>query len=156
MFIAGMLWYSLFGVLMATQTEPPAIDMLRFLSAIGIGVQLVTLDTYISELAPPSWRGRLFAISQSVQYVGVPVAGVLCVLFLPRDPLGFAGWRWVAALPAVGLIVASLIARIVPESPRRRRRRCRSPSPSRQAPLRPPRAAWRISGDRRFAAERSC
>jgi putative MFS transporter len=118
MFIAGMLWYSLFGVLMATQTDALAIDLLRFLSAVGIGVQLVTLDTYISELAPPSWRGRLFAISQSVQYVGVPLAGILAVLFLPRNPLGIAGWRWVAALPAVGIIVALLIARIVPESPR--------------------------------------
>jgi MFS transporter, putative metabolite:H+ symporter len=118
MFIAGMLWYSLFGVLMATQTEPTAVDLLRFLSAVGIGVQLVTLDSFISELAPPSWRGRLFAISQSVQYVGVPLAGVLCVLFLPRTPLGVAGWRWVAAMPAVGVVVALLIARIVPESPR--------------------------------------
>ncbi|HEV2739009.1 MAG TPA: MFS transporter [Candidatus Elarobacter sp.] len=118
MFIFGMLWYSLFGVLMATQTDARLIDLLRFLAGAGIGVQLVTLDSYVSELAPPSWRGRLFAVSQSVQYVGVPLAGVLCVLFLPRTPLGIAGWRWVAAMPGAGVIVALLIARIVPESPR--------------------------------------
>jgi MFS transporter, putative metabolite:H+ symporter len=118
MFVAGMLWYSIFGVLMATQTEPGPVDVLRFLSAMGIGVQLVTLDSYISELAPPAWRGRLFAISQSAQYVGVPIAGILCVLFLPRTPLGIAGWRWVAAMPAVGVLVAALIARLVPDSPR--------------------------------------
>ncbi|HEV3088957.1 MAG TPA: MFS transporter [Candidatus Elarobacter sp.] len=117
-FVAGMLWYSFFGVLMATQTSPAAIDLMRFLAGIGIGVQLVTLDTYISELAPPAARGKLFAISQSVQYVGVPVAGILCILFLPRDPAGIAGWRWVAALPAVGVLLALWILRVVPESPR--------------------------------------
>jgi MFS transporter, putative metabolite:H+ symporter len=117
-FVAGMLWYSFFGVLMATQTSPTVIDVMRFLAAIGIGVQLVTLDTYVSELAPPATRGRLFAISQAVQYVGVPIAGILSVLFLPRDPAGLAGWRWVAALPAVGVLLALWMLRVVPESPR--------------------------------------
>lgn len=117
-FVAGMLWYSVFGVLMATQTSPIAIDLMRFLAAIGIGVQLVTLDTYVSELSPPGSRGRLFATSQAVQFIGVPIAGILCVLLLPRDPAGITGWRWVAALPAVGVLLALAIARIVPESPR--------------------------------------
>ena len=34
------------------------IDIWRFIAGIGIGVELVTIDTYVSELIPREERGR--------------------------------------------------------------------------------------------------
>jgi len=116
--LASLVWYTVFGLIMAMQSTVAGIDIARFVAGIGIGVQLVTLDSYVAELAPKVYRGRAFAISQSIQFVGVPFAAIASAVLLGRAPLQIEGWRWVAALPILALIVAGGIYRSVPESPR--------------------------------------
>jgi putative MFS transporter len=116
-FIFSMLWYSVTTLGMALQHSAIGIDAWRFLTGIGLGLELVTIDTYIAELVPASVRGRAFAINQCIQLLAIPVATFLSWLLLPRDLLGVAGWRWVAIVGAVGALVAYYIRRQVPESP---------------------------------------
>ena len=117
-FTLSLIWYTTFGVIMALQNSVAGIDGMRFLAGIGIGVQLVTLDSYVAEFAPKAKRGTAFAVSQSLQFLGVPCAALLSAALLGQAPLGVSGWRYVAAVPVLGLIVAWAIYRYVPESPR--------------------------------------
>jgi putative MFS transporter len=116
-FIFSMLSYSVTTFGMALQHSAVGIDAWRFFTGIGLGLELVTIDTYIAELVPASVRGRAFAINQCIQLLAIPVATFLSWLLLPRDLLGVAGWRWVALIGAVGALVAYYIRRQVPESP---------------------------------------
>src|SRR5882757_5850392 len=116
-FTVSMLWYSVTSLGMALQHSAVGVDIWRFFTGIGLGLELVTIDTYIAELVPASVRGRAFAINQCIQLIAIPVATFLSWLLLPRDLLGIAGWRWVALVGAVGALVAYYIRRQVPESP---------------------------------------
>src|SRR5262249_13544476 len=82
------------------------------------GVELVPIDTYVSELVPKSMRGRAFAFNQTVQFCVVPVVAFISYLLVPTAPFGIDGWRWVVAIGAIGAIFVWFIRRAVPESPR--------------------------------------
>ena len=49
---------------MAFQTAAMNFIIWRFIASVGIGVELVNIDTYISELVPRETRGRAFAFNQ--------------------------------------------------------------------------------------------
>jgi putative MFS transporter len=116
-FIFSMLWYSVTTLGMALQHSAVGIDAWRFFTGIGLGLELVTIDTYIAELVPASVRGKAFAINQCIQLVAIPVATFLSWLLLPRDLVGVSGWRLVVLVGALGALVAYYIRRQVPESP---------------------------------------
>jgi putative MFS transporter len=117
-FVASLLWYSVTTFIMAFQSSGFGIDLWRFIAGIGIGIELVTIDTYISELIPRRERGRAFAVNQFVTFTIVPVVALLAWLLVPLSPLGFDGWRWVVVIGSVGALVVFWIQREVPESPR--------------------------------------
>jgi putative MFS transporter len=117
-FTYSLLWYTVASVIMAFQHDVFGLNLWRFISGIGVGVELVTIDTYISELVPADLRGRAFAVNQTIQFCAVPVIALLAWLLVPRAPLGFDGWRWVVLLGATGAILVWWIRRRVPESPR--------------------------------------
>ncbi len=117
-FTGSLLWYTFATLVMATRQSAVGVDAWRMVAGVGIGVELVTIDTYIAELMPARARGRAFAANQSVQFAAVPVVAFLCWLLVPLDPLGVAGWRWVVALGAVAAVMVWVIRRQVPESPR--------------------------------------
>jgi putative MFS transporter len=117
-FTWALLWYSLMTVIMACQSSVLWIDIWRFIAGIGIGVELVTIDTYIAELVPKEMRGRAFTVNQCIQFCSVPLASLLSWLLVPIDPFGISGWRFVAAFPALAAVLVFWIIRIVPESPR--------------------------------------
>jgi MFS transporter, putative metabolite:H+ symporter len=117
-FTYSLLWYTVASVVMAFQQHAFGLNLWRFISGIGVGVELVTIDTYLSELVPANLRGRAFAINQAMQFCAVPVVALLAWLLVPRAPLGLDGWRWVVLLGATGAIFVWWIRRRVPESPR--------------------------------------
>lgn len=117
-FTFSLLWYSLATVLMALQTTARGIDGFRFVAGIGIGVEMVTIDAYISELVPKRIRGRAFAFNAFVQFLAVPSVALAGWLLLPKSPFGVAGWRWVVLLSAVGAMVVWILRAGLPESPR--------------------------------------
>jgi putative MFS transporter len=117
-FVFSLLWYAAATFIMALQNTSVGIDIWRFIAGVGVGVELVTIDTYIAELVPKHARGRTFAINQAIQFASVPIAAVLSWLLIDAAPLGIAGWRWVAFVPVIGALVVWWIRLAVPESPR--------------------------------------
>ena len=117
-FTYSLLFYTAANLIMAFQTTATGLNFWRFMAGLGIGVELVTIGTYISELVPKQIRGRAFACEQAVGFLSVPVVAFLSYLLVPNKPLGLDGWRWVVIIGAHGAIFVWFIRRALPESPR--------------------------------------
>ena len=117
-FTTSLLWYAAASLVMAFQQDAFSLNLWRFISGIGIGVELVTIDTYIAELAPPRVRGRAFAYANIIQFAAIPVVALLGWLLVPRMVLGIEGWRFVVMAGSVGAVLAWYVRGRLPESPR--------------------------------------
>jgi putative MFS transporter len=117
-FTWSMIWYSLATLVMAFMGSGYMVCLWRLIAGIGIGVELVTIDTYVAELVPKHLRGRAFAFNQMVTFTVVPVVAFLAYMLVPQQPLGLDGWRWVAIIGAAGAIGVWFVRRGIPESPR--------------------------------------
>jgi putative MFS transporter len=117
-FTCSLLWYTAATVIMAFQHTAVGIIAWRVIAGVGIGVELVTIDTYITELVPKHLRGRAFAVNQVIQFSVIPLVALFAWALVPISPFGLDGWRWVVLIGAVGAIFVWFIRRAVPESPR--------------------------------------
>jgi len=117
-FAFALLWYSFAALIMAFQQTPETIDLWRLVAGIGLGVELVNVDAYLSELVPKEQRGAAFAFNQAAMFTAVPVVALLAWLLVPNTILGLDGWRWVVIIGSVGAILIWWIRRNLPESPR--------------------------------------
>jgi putative MFS transporter len=117
-FTFSMLAYCAATLVMAFQNTGFGVCLWRMIAGIGIGVELVTIDTYIAELVPKHLRGRAFAFNQTLQFAVVPVVAFLSYMLVPLSPLGWEGWRWVVAIGAIGALAVWFLRRAIPESPR--------------------------------------
>jgi putative MFS transporter len=81
---------------------------------------LITIDAYISELAPPTVRGWAIAFSQAISFTAVPVVAFVAQWLVPMQHswFGLDGWRMVALIGGVGAVAIWPIVRSLPESPR--------------------------------------
>jgi MFS transporter, putative metabolite:H+ symporter len=111
-FTFSLLWYCASTLIMAFQTSGFGVDLWRFIAGIGIGVELVTIDTYISELIPREVRGRGFAYSQFVSFCAVPIVAFLAWMVGPDN------WRIVVIIGAAGALFVWWLRLGLPESPR--------------------------------------
>jgi MFS transporter, putative metabolite:H+ symporter len=114
----SLVWYSIGAFIMAFQQTPETIDLWRFIASIGLGVELVNVDTYLSELVPKEQRGSAFAYNQCIMYTAVPVVAFLAWQLVPTTIFGLDGWRWVVIIGSIGAILIWWIRRNLPESPR--------------------------------------
>ncbi|HEY4047613.1 MAG TPA: MFS transporter [Acidobacteriaceae bacterium] len=117
-FTYSLLLYTAANLIMAFQTTATGLNFWRFVAGVGIGVELVTIGTYISELVPKQIRGRAFACEQTVGFMSVPVVAFLSYLLVPHRLFGLDGWRWVVIIGAHGAVFVWFIRRALPESPR--------------------------------------
>ena len=117
-FTYSLLFYTAANLIMAFQTTATGLNFWRLMAGIGIGVELVTIGTYISELVPKQIRGRAFACEQAVGFLSVPIVAFLSYLLVPHKPFGVDGWRWVVIIGAQGAVFVWFIRRALPESPR--------------------------------------
>jgi len=117
-FTYGLLWYSVCTLIMAFQDTALGVNAWRFIASIGIGVELVNIDTYVSELTPQEHRGRAFAFNQTLQFLAVPIVAFIAYKLVPTTVFGWEGWRWVVAIGSAGAIFIWFIRLGLPESPR--------------------------------------
>jgi putative MFS transporter len=117
-FTYSLVWYCIATLVMAFQYTPTGVNLWRMIAGVGIGVELVTVDTFISELVPKRARGRTFAIQQSIGFIPVPVVALLAWLLNPVTLFGLSGWRWVVIVGSVGAIIVWFVRLKLPESPR--------------------------------------
>jgi MFS transporter, SP family, xylose:H+ symportor len=102
----------------------------RMTGGIAIGMASNVSPTYIAEVSPAPWRGRLVTLNQLTIVVGILAAQIANWLIADRVPdtatvamiraswNGQYGWRWMftaVALPAIAFFFGALL---IPESPR--------------------------------------
>jgi putative MFS transporter len=116
-FTYALLGYTAASVAMACQTTSEGVLLWRFIAGIGIGVEIITIDAYITELVPSWMRGRAFAVNQAIMFTAVPVVAALAWWLVPLSPYGVDGWRWVVLIGAAGSMVIWILRLFVPESP---------------------------------------
>ncbi len=88
----------------------------RFVSGLSIGASSVVAPVYISEIAPPKYRGRM-VISFQLNVV----AGILIAYFSNYLLQGVGGandWRWMLGVVAIPSLVFSTLMLFTPETPR--------------------------------------
>lgn len=102
----------------------------RILGGVGIGIASNVSPTYIAEVAPAQWRGRLVTLNQLTLVIGILAAQVVNLLIagdigagataeqIRQSWQGQFGWRWMFTAVAVPSLVFLVLALWVPESPR--------------------------------------
>lgn len=117
-FTFSPLWYSVCSAIMAFQTTPEGVMLWRFITGIGVGIEIITIDSYVTELVPQHMRGRAMAFNQMVMFAAAPVAAILSYWLVPTTLLGIDGWRIVVLAGSLGAVLVWFVRRKVPESPR--------------------------------------
>jgi putative MFS transporter len=117
-FLLNLGLYSAFTLLGGLSGSATTLVIWRFLAGIGIGAELPLVDAYLSEMLPTTIRGRYTAWAYTFGFLGVPAAGFLGRVLVPRHPLGIEGWRWLFIAGSLGAAIVWFLRRRLPESPR--------------------------------------
>ena len=88
----------------------------RFIGGLGIGISTVASPLYISEIAPPAYRGRLAGMFQFNIVFGILMA--FASNWILARIGGENAWRWMLGVAALPSLVYSLMCLGLPESPR--------------------------------------
>lgn len=102
----------------------------RIAGGVAIGIASNVSPTYIAEVSPAPWRGRLVTLNQLTIVVGILAAQIVNWLIAERVAdvatqemirqswNGQYGWRWMFTAVAVPSIAFLIGAILIPESPR--------------------------------------
>jgi SP family xylose:H+ symportor-like MFS transporter len=130
MLIAAALLFAVSSILTGWSNTFTLFVSWRIAGGVAIGVASNLSPTYISEVSPAPWRGRLVAIYQLGIGTGVVVAQVVNWLIAQKvsnsatDEMirlswnGQFGWRWMFSAVAIPALIFFLGALFLPESPR--------------------------------------
>ena len=88
----------------------------RFLGGLGIGISTVVAPLYISEIAPPAYRGRLTGMFQFNIVFGIVVSFASNAIIARIG--GEDAWRWMLGIAAVPSVIYAVMCFGLPESPR--------------------------------------
>ncbi|MGY4493252.1 MFS transporter [Pseudomonas sp. TE3610] len=117
-FTFALIWYTVATVVMGLQSSALGLIVCRFFVGIGLGIELVTIDAYLSELVPKRMRSSAFAFAFFVQFLSVPAVALMSWWLVPQAPLGVSGWRWVVLASALFALIIWWLRSRLPESPR--------------------------------------
>jgi MFS transporter, SP family, arabinose:H+ symporter len=87
----------------------------RVIGGLGIGISTVVAPMYISEIAPPRYRGRLAGMFQFNIVFGILIAFVSNALLAG---IGENAWRWMLGVAAFPSLLYAVFCFGLPESPR--------------------------------------
>jgi SP family xylose:H+ symportor-like MFS transporter len=102
----------------------------RILGGVAIGIASNVSPTYIAEMSPARWRGRLVSLNQMTIVIGILLAQIVNWLIADRVPEaatqewirnswnGQVGWRLMFEAVVVPSLLFFVSALFVPESPR--------------------------------------
>ncbi|HNG90223.1 MAG TPA: sugar porter family MFS transporter, partial [Saprospiraceae bacterium] len=90
--------------------------LFRFIGGLSIGASSVVAPVYISEIAPPQYRGRMVISFQVNIVLGILLAYVSNYLLLGVG--GENDWRWMLGVVALPSLLFSFMVLLTPESPR--------------------------------------
>lgn len=114
-----LLWvgvlYFVSAVWSGLATGVYTLSIARFIGGVGVGISTVAAPMYISEIAPPAWRGRLAGMFQFNIVFGILVAFLSNALLAG---VGDQAWRWMLGVEAIPALIYTLLCFGIPESPR--------------------------------------
>ncbi len=85
----------------------------RVIGGLGIGISTVVAPLYISEIAPPKFRGRLAGMFQFNIVFGILIAFVSNALLAG---IGENAWRWMLGLPRCRRFFTPRFALVFPKA----------------------------------------
>ena len=100
----------------ALSTDVYMFMVFRFLGGLSIGASSVVAPVYISEIAPPKYRGRMVIAFQMNIVIGILAAYVSN--YLLQGVGGENDWRWMLGVVAIPSLFFSVLMFFTPESPR--------------------------------------
>ena len=116
---ATLLWigilYFVGAVGSGLATNVSLFIIARVIGGLGIGISTVVAPLYISEIAPPKYRGRLAGMFQFNIVFGILIAFVSNALLAG---IGDNAWRWMLGVAAFPSLLYALFCVGLPESPR--------------------------------------
>ena len=87
----------------------------RFLGGLAVGAVSLVSPMYVSEISPPTVRGRMGALYQMSIVTGILVS--YCINYLLRD-LGPDNWRWMFMTGVIPSVIFLGLLLLAPETPR--------------------------------------
>ena len=114
LFIGVLYVVSAFGCAFASGVG--VFIVARFLGGIGIGISTVVAPLYISEIAPPAYRGRLAGMFQFNIVFGIVVSFASNAIIARIG--GEDAWRWMLGIAAVPSVIYAAMCLRLPERPR--------------------------------------
>jgi putative MFS transporter len=112
-FAATVLMFSVFTGVAGLATSLGFLIGARFLTGLGLGGMVPIDQALVTEYAPARIRGRVAAMLPLCWPMGYFSAAGMALLLVPH-----VGWRWLFAIGVLPAILAFVIRRRVPESPR--------------------------------------
>jgi MFS transporter, SP family, arabinose:H+ symporter len=116
---ATLLWigalYLISSVWSALATDVYSFIIARMIGGVGIGISTVAAPLYISEIAPPKYRGRLGGMFQFNIVFGILIAYASNALLAG---VGVNAWRWMLGVAAFPSLLYTVFCFGIPESPR--------------------------------------
>jgi putative MFS transporter len=103
----------LFSLACAASWNFASLAVSRIIQGIGIGGEIPVAATYINEIANSRVRGRFFLMYEAAFAFGYLGATLLGVLLISRY-----GWQIMFLIGALPALVAAVMRRMLPESPR--------------------------------------
>jgi MFS transporter, SP family, arabinose:H+ symporter len=87
----------------------------RFLGGLAVGGASILSPMYVSEISPPTVRGRMGTLYQMSIVIGILIS--YCINYLLRD-IGPANWRWMFITGVIPSVLFFLLLFFAPETPR--------------------------------------
>lgn len=100
----------------AVAQEVYSFMFFRFIGGLSIGASSVVAPVYISEIAPPKYRGRMVISFQVNIVLGILLAYVSNYLLLGVG--GENDWRWMLGIVALPSLIFTAMMMLTPETPR--------------------------------------
>jgi len=113
--IAIGLLYFVSAIWSALAGDVQSFIAARLIGGFGIGVSTVAAPLYISEIAPPRYRGLLAGSFQFNIVLGICIAYLSNALLAG---LGDGAWRWMLGVAALPSALYTALSLFIPESPR--------------------------------------
>jgi MFS transporter, putative metabolite:H+ symporter len=111
--VGNIVLFSVMSLACIMAQNYPTLFALRFLQGIGLGGEVPIANTYVSEFAKSTGRGRFVLIQQLMFPIGLTTVALVGIFVVP-----ILGWQWMFVLGGLPVLLALPMIRVLPESPR--------------------------------------
>ena len=115
--MTAMVWsiaiFAVMSLVCAFAWDYNSLLVFRIIQGIGLGGEVPVAATYISELTRAKGRGRFVLLYELVFPIGLVGASLVGLWVVPRY-----GWQYMFVIGAIPAVLALVLRRLLPESPR--------------------------------------